>query len=228
MVRPYVLFIVGPTAAGKTSLSLKLAQLLGGEIINADAMQIYRNMDIGTGKPSTEEMLTCPHHLFNILDPTESFSAIEYKTLATKKIQEILKRRKLPIVVGGTGLYINAIVNNLNFQQENNLWQAQNKRFNPIIIGVNYSERKELYKQIDNRVEKMMAAGLLKEVETLFTTGLGKTASQAIGYKEFKDFFNGKASYKETVALIKKRTRNYAKRQLTWFCKLPNVHWISQ
>jgi tRNA dimethylallyltransferase len=222
-----VIFIVGPNAVGKTDLSLKLAKELNGEIVNADSMQVYRRMDIGTGKPSTEERLTCPHHLFDILEPSEVFSVAEYKRLAIEKVEEIHVRGRVPIVVGGTGLYVNALVNNLDFCAKDKLWEARNTLFESCIIGLDYKVRKKLYEKINLRVDVMMRKGLLEEVRRLFAEGLGKTAAQAIGYKEFTDFFEGKSSLEEVVALIKKNSRRYAKRQLTWFRKLPNVRWVA-
>jgi tRNA dimethylallyltransferase len=222
-----VIFVVGPNAVGKTGFSLKLAKEFDGEIVNADSMQIYRGMDIGTGKPSIEERLTCPHHLFDILGPSETFSVVEYKKLAIEKIEGIHARGKIPIVVGGTGLYVNALVNNLDFRTKGNLWEPRSRLFESCIIGLNYKERQKLYEKINLRVDAMMEAGLLEEVKRLFAEGLGKTAAQAIGYKEFTSFFEKMSSLEEVVTLIKKNSRKYAKRQLTWFCKLPNVRWVT-
>ncbi|MDR1354511.1 MAG: tRNA (adenosine(37)-N6)-dimethylallyltransferase MiaA [Oscillospiraceae bacterium] len=221
-----VFFIVGPTASGKTAFSLQLAGLLNGEVVNADSMQIYRKMDIGTGKPSKEEQSVVAHHLFDIRDPSELFSAAEYKELALEKINEVWSRGKTPIIVGGTGLYINALVNNLDFASDGNLWSKQNKLFEPFIIGLNYKDRSKLYEMINLRTDLMMKAGLLKEVQNVLSARVGITASQAIGYKEFAGFFAGEMSLCDAVALVKKNSRNYAKRQITWFRKLPNVHWI--
>jgi tRNA dimethylallyltransferase len=222
-----VIFIVGPNAVGKTSFSLGLVKEFDGEIINADSMQVYRKMDIGTGKPSIKERSTCPHHLFDILEPSETFSVVEYKRLAIEKIEEIHLRGKVPIVVGGTGLYVNALVNNLDFHTKDNLWEPRSRLFESCIIGLNYKERQKLYEKINLRVDAMMKAGLLEEVRRLFAGGLGKTAAQAIGYKEFTEFFEKTSSLEEVVALIKKNSRKYAKRQLTWFRKLPNVRWVT-
>lgn len=282
-----VLSIVGPTASGKTALSIRLAQLLDGEIINGDSMQVYRGLDIGTAKVTEEEKEGIPHHLFDIKNPEDSFSVAEFQELVRNKISEIKDRQKLPIIVGGTGLYIQSVLNDFRFTENasdetirlkyekmaeeigadalhqlltekdpaaaeqihpNNIRRVVRALeitevsgvgksnleagkgaiplYDYLIIGLTM-DREKLYERIDTRVDIMMEKGLFKEVEGLYHLGLSDSQSmKAIGYKEFVDFFEGKVSKDEAVENIKRNSRNYAKRQLTYFRNKLPVQWF--
>ena len=281
--------ICGPTASGKTALSVALAQQLHTEIISADSMQIYRGMDIGTAKPTEAERCGVPHHLLDICDPGEPFSVARYVELADAAAQDILRRGMIPVVAGGTGLYMDALIecstftgdetdlsirekyqrmaaeqgniavheclrrvdpegaarlhpNNLKrviralevYEQTGMTLDAFNRlhkrpapKYQAIKIGVCPAERQVLYERIDKRVDQMLADGLLDETRRLLERGaLAGTAAQAIGYKELLGFLRGEQPLEECVALLKQRSRNYAKRQLTWLKRDDNIHWI--
>ena len=281
--------ICGPTASGKTALSVALAQQLHTEIISADSMQIYRGMDIGTAKPTEAERCGVPHHLLDICDPGEPFSVARYVELADAAAQDILRRGMIPVVAGGTGLYMDALIecstftgdetdlsirekyqrmaaeqgniavheclrrvdpegaarlhpNNLKrviralevYEQTGMTLDAFNRlhkrpapKYQAIKIGVCPAERQVLYERIDKRVDQMLADGLLDETRRLLERGaLAGTAAQAIGYKELLGFLQGEQLLEECVALLKQRSRNYAKRQLTWLKRDDNIHWI--
>ncbi|WP_204464777.1 tRNA (adenosine(37)-N6)-dimethylallyltransferase MiaA [Shouchella xiaoxiensis] len=278
--------IVGPTAVGKTDLSIKLAQQLNGEIISGDSMQVYKTMDIGTAKATEEEQAAIPHHLIDILDPEEPWTVAAFQERALAAIQDIRARGKLPIVVGGTGLYIQSITHELSFadaksdpayreqleafleahgiralhqqleeqdpkaaetihpnnsrrviralevihttgvrfsEQENQLGAA---RFNTALIGLTM-DRQKLYERINVRVDLMMKQGLLEEVKRLYDAGVHSQAIQAIGYKELYAYFNGDVALAEAVDLLKKNSRHYAKRQLTWFRNRSAAEWFN-
>lgn len=282
--------ITGPTASGKTALSIALAQRLQTEIISSDSMQIYREMDIGTAKPTAAEQAAVPHHMIDIVDPGEPFSVARYVELADQCAQALLQAGKIPLVVGGTGLYLDALIEGSAFPGDetdhsirekyermareqgneavhaclqqvdpvaaerlhpNNLkrviralevfeqtgltldaFNQQNKRPEPkyqaIKIGLCPSDREILYARINQRVDQMLEEGLLEEAEHLFREGkLTGTAAQAIGYKELADYFSGNGSLEECVEILKRRTRNYAKRQLTWIKRDPAVFWLT-
>ncbi len=273
--------VVGPTASGKTDLSLRLAEILDGEIISCDSMQIYKDMNIGTAKPSIEERNGIPHHLFDVAEPEEEFSCASYKELAKKAITDIISRGKTPIFCGGTGLYLDSVLRggelspnipdgirqslekntpeelwdelvrvdpaSASLTHKNNVkrvvraleiyygsgktkteWDELSKTvespYDAVIFGLDFKDRKKLYDRIDLRVDMMLEAGLEDEVRAL-SHRLGKTASQAIGYKELLSYINGAISYDEAVELLKKNTRNYAKRQLTWFRRNESTVW---
>ena len=281
--------ICGPTASGKTALSVALAQQLHTEIISADSMQIYRGMDIGTAKPTEAERCGVPHHLLDICDPGEPFSVARYVELADAAAQDILRRGMIPVVAGGTGLYMDALIecstftgdetdlsirekyqrmaaeqgniavheclrrvdpegaarlhpNNLKrviralevYEQTGMTLDAFNRlhkrpapKYQAIKIGVCPAERQVLYERIDKRVDQMLADGLLDETRRLLERGaLAGTAAQAIGYKELLGFLQGEQLLEDCVALLKQRSRNYAKRQLTWLKRDDNIHWI--
>ena len=281
--------ICGPTASGKTALSVALAKQLHTEIISADSMQIYRGMDIGTAKPTMEERQGIPHHLLDICEPNEPFSVARYVELADAAAQNILSRGMTPIVVGGTGLYMDALIECSTFSGDetdltvrhkyqhmaetqgnlavharlamvdpesahrlhpNNLkrviralevyeqtgmtigeFNRQHKRSIPkytaIKIGVCPAERQTLYDRIDQRVDQMLSDGLLEETQRLLSKGeLTGTAAQAIGYKELLGYLQDKDSLHSCVELLKQRSRNYAKRQLTWLKRDDSIHWI--
>ncbi len=276
-----VLAVVGPTASGKTDLSLRLAEALDGEIISCDSMQIYRDMNIGTAKPSLEERRGIPHHLFDVADPEDEFSCADYKVLAEKAVMDIASRGKTPIFCGGTGLYLSSVLRggnlspnipegirerlekrspNENWEEllsvdpdaaslthKNNVkrviraleiyhgtgktkteWDKLSLKaevpYDALIFGLDYKSRETLYDRINKRVNLMMRDGLENEVRAI-APRLGKTASQAIGYKELLYYVNGELSYDDAVELLKKNTRNYAKRQLTWFRRDQSVIW---
>ena len=276
-----VLAVVGPTASGKTDLSLCLAEHLDGEIISCDSMQIYRDMNIGTAKPSVSERRGIPHHLFDVCDPENEFSCADYKHLAEKAIKDISKRGKTPIFCGGTGLYLSSVLRggDLSPTVPDGIRESLEKRspdenweellsvdpdaaasthknnvkrviraleiyrgtgktktewdklsleaespYDALVFGLDYKSRDTLYDRINRRVDIMMNEGLEAEVRAV-ASRLGKTASQAIGYKELLCYINGELSYDEAVELLKKNTRNYAKRQLTWFRRDPKVIW---
>ncbi len=280
-----VIIILGPTGVGKTGLSIILANKLKTEVISADSMLVYRHMDIGTAKPSAEELNAVPHHLINILTPEEMFSAGMFKEQASEIIGQLHSKNKIPLIVGGTGLYIRtltqglfegpgadeALRDELNEEEKkygkghlykklstldpeaagsikpNDLRRviraleismkaqmdiAESQRastvpcdYDFIKIGLS-RDREELYSMINSRVDAMMEAGLLEETKRLLTMNPNRTALQALGYKEMALHINGEIDLTEAIRLTKKRTRNYAKRQYTWFRKEPNIHWV--
>ena len=281
--------ICGPTASGKTALSVALAKQLHTEIISADSMQIYRGMDIGTAKPTAEERQGVPHHLLDVCAPGEPFSVARYVELADAAAQDVLSRGMIPVVAGGTGLYMDALIecstfsgdetdlsvrekyqrmaaeqgneavhaclakvdpegaerlhpNNLKrviralevYEQTgmtidafNRLHKRPAPKYAALKIGICPAERQTLYDRIDRRVDQMLADGLLEETKRLLDSGaLAGTAAQAIGYKELLGYLQGDAPLADCVALLKQRSRNYAKRQLTWLKRDDNIHWI--
>ncbi|MFL0196380.1 tRNA (adenosine(37)-N6)-dimethylallyltransferase MiaA [Clostridium sp. WILCCON 0269] len=286
------LFILtGPTAVGKTDISIELAKNLNGEIISADSMQIYRYMNIGSAKITKEEMQGIHHHLIDVIEPDESFNVSKYKSLAQKTIEEVYNKNKFPMVVGGTGLYINSLIFNYNFTDAKvdigyrnylqNLAETQGKchlhsllknvdsesyerlypndlkriiralevykltgktigefsdRANlydiPYKIGyfVLNMNRNELYERINRRVDIMMEQGLIDEVKKLKSMGYTSDmqSMKGIGYKEVMGYLDGEISLDEAIYLIKKGSRNYAKRQLTWFRKDERAIWVNK
>ncbi len=281
--------IVGPTAAGKTSVGIELARSIGGEVVSADSMQVYRGMNIGTEKPSPEERKGVPHHLIDVVDPKEPFSVAIYQRLAREVIADIQNRKRCPILVGGTGLYVRAVIDPLEFpagdqtsEVRKRLWRRASevggrvlyeelkgidpeaaKAIHPEntrrvvralevieLTGKRFSEfqtewrvrksiyclrmfglameRSRLYARIDSRVNKQLEKGLLDEVRGLIAGGYEDflTAKQALGYKELIDYIKGASGLDEAVEFLKRRTRNYAKRQITWFKADPRVVWI--
>lgn len=280
--------VVGPTASGKTALSIDLALLFDGEIVSADSKQIYRHMTVGTAAPDEDEKRGVPHHLMQFLAPDALFSVAEYVDLAGKCIREINARGKLPVLTGGTGLYVSSLLDNITFFENksdpalrkeleelaaekgnefvleelrkvdpelaqtlhpNNLGrvirgieayrltgitmseQQRLSRQNPspydcCVIGLNYRDRQKLYDRIDKRVHVMMEKGLLDEIRQLIAMGYSSTAAQAIGYKEFFDYLEGKGSLEEAIAKVQMESRRYAKRQLTWFRRDERVNWL--
>ena len=283
-----IICVVGPTASGKTALAVELAKELHGEVVSCDSMQIYKRMDIGTAKPSPEEMQGIPHHMIDICEPTEDFSVSRYTEMATPIVDDILARGKTVIIVGGTGLYVDSLIKGNDFapipatghrerlekQIENEgiepllaqlraidpeaaersqgnprriiralevyletgetitshniRTQAIPPRYNPVWIGLDFTERKDLYDRIDKRVEIMLEMGLMKEITDLLSSGIPEraTAMQAIGYKEFVDALAGRCSIADAVAQVQQSSRRYAKRQLTWFRRNEQMHWL--
>ena len=282
-----VIAIVGPTASGKTALSIELAKLVDGEVINGDALQVYKGLDIGTAKITTLEMDGVPHHMFDLKEPAETFSVAEYQTEVRKWIKEIRDRGKMPIIVGGTGLYVQAVLYDFRFTEQasdinvrirleeelvekgaGHLYEqlaakdpidagkihpnnhrrivraleiievtgktkgdheqdvGRDALFNHLLIGVDM-DRELLYERIDRRVDIMMEQGFLEEAETLWNEGIRNMQSvQAIGYRELHQHIDGKILLDDAIELIKKNTRNYAKRQMTYFRNKLNVTWF--
>ncbi len=288
-IKEKVLVIVGPTAIGKSRVAIELAEKLNGEIISADSMQVYKGMLIGTAKLDRDEMRGIKHHLIDIVEPTENFGVAEYQKLARQAIFNITKDGKLPILVGGSGLYVRAVIDKFCFPKgimsspirqeleklaENELgvlyeeltkidpeaarnihpnntrrviraleiikltgksyteyhknWKEMNSIYDVRIFGLN-SNREKLYVKIDKRVERMFKEGLLDEVKKLTLSGkLSSTTScQALGYREVNYYLKGQITLDETKRLIKQKTRNFAKRQLTWFRRDNRVKWIN-
>ncbi|MBU5254828.1 tRNA (adenosine(37)-N6)-dimethylallyltransferase MiaA [Tissierella praeacuta] len=282
--------LIGPTAIGKTALSVELAKRINGEIISADSMQIYKYMNIGSAKITKEEMENIPHHLIDIIFPNEDFTVADFKNNAVKLIKDINNRGKLPIVAGGTGLYINSLVYNLNFTQvapneeirvkleslgdkhgneylhqelekidiesaekisvndrkriiraieifeitgkpmseHNKNFRVPVEDYNLVMIGLNM-DRKELYNRINLRVDIMIEEGLVEEVNNLLKMGYNKelVSMQGIGYKEILMYLEGNISLEKSIELIKQGSRNYAKRQLTWFRRDNRIKWVN-
>ena len=290
MTKPRVLCVVGPTACGKTKMGVLLAQRYHGEVVSVDSMQIYRGMEIGTAAPTAEEMAGVPHHMVGIADPAEQWSVARFTAAADDCVQDILRRGKLPVLVGGTGLYLDAIVAGRTFAAGHAggavreqllrrlaeegiepLWKtlreidpaasarlhsadekrilralevyyetgrtitAHNEetkalppRYRAVWIGLQFADRADMKALIDQRVDRMAEAGLLEEVRALLSRGLPRnaTALQAIGYKEFLGGLEGTATEAEALAEVKLRSRQYAKRQLTWLRRNPAIHWV--
>ncbi|MDR2558650.1 MAG: tRNA (adenosine(37)-N6)-dimethylallyltransferase MiaA [Oscillospiraceae bacterium] len=284
MKKIFVVVICGPTASGKTALAVHLAEQFGGEIIGADSMQIYKGMNIATAKPAPEELRGVKHHLIDFLEPHEAFSVAEYVDLARVKIAEVHGRGKLPVIAGGTGLYINSLIDNIEFPEikadmvfraekqktdagillgelrekdpgtAEQLHENNKKRiiralevlhitgrtmgelktesrlnpspYKPLMLQIEF-HRNELYERIDRRVDLMLEMGLLDEARAFYALGNTPTSAQAIGYKELLPYLNGEAGLEECVENLKKSTRNYAKRQITWFKKDPRIHLLA-
>ena len=285
-----IICVVGPTACGKTRLGVLLAKRFGGEVVSADSMQIYKGMTIGTAAPTAEEMEGVPHHMIAVADPAEQWSAARYAQAAIPIVEDILARGKRPILVGGTGLWLDAVVKGHGFaggcaggavrkelqdrldregigelleelrqadpEAAERLHPADTKRilralevyretgktisahnaetrdlpprYDAVWIGLQFRDRADMKALIDRRVDKMVGAGLLDEVRSLLQSGLPRdaTALQAIGYKEFLGVLDGTASEDEAIAEVKLRSRQYAKRQLTWLRRNPDIRWI--
>ncbi len=279
-----VVVILGPTATGKSHCAIEIAQKYNGEIISGDSMLVYKNMDIGTAKPTADELKKVPHHLVDILPPETNFSVVDFKERAAQLITEISARGHLPIIAGGTGLYIKALLEDYAFnnaQEDNvlrqnleqeaqekgplelharlrrlapdeaerihpnnvrrviralesvmqgekvNQYGAQEMPYAALVIGLNM-ERQALYERIDKRVDLMLAAGLEEEVRGLLTQGVSADCQsmQSIGYRQLVWYLNGSIGYAEAVEKLKQATRNFAKRQLTWYKKMPYIHWL--
>lgn len=285
--RGAVIAVVGPTAGGKTALAVELAKRMNGEIISADSMQVYRGMPIATAQPTKKERCGVPHHLIGFLDPGTPFSVAKYQALAFEKIRDILSRDKLPFLVGGTGLYIDAVIRNTRFlpdagnahraelqarmnregaaallktlseidpQTAEKLHEGDEKRiiralevyyetgltmtqqkaqshlvpgdFRFCTLGLTAMDRQVLYDRINRRVDRMLTDGLLQEAQSFFQSGYAPTAKQAIGLKELKPYLDGEEPLDAAVDRLKRETRRYAKRQLTWFRRYDDIHWL--
>jgi len=210
-----LLLIGGSTAVGKSKFALELSKKLKIEIISADSVQVYKELNIGTSKPTQEEEKICPHHLINIIDANQTFNAFDFVTYARTTIDEISSRKNLPVIVGGTGLYMEALLFAYNFKKEK---QTQSSVYDYKLYVLN-EDRQKLYEKINNRVDEMIKNGLVEEVKQLQERGIDKTSQcmQAIGYKEILSYLNGETDLQTAIEKIKQGTRNYAKRQITWF-----------
>ena len=287
---PKIICVAGPTACGKTKMGVLLARKYNGEVVSVDSMQIYRGMTVGTAAPTPEEMEGIPHHMVAVADPGEQWSAARYAEMAGPIVDDILARGKMPVLVGGTGLWMDALITGRTFakgkaggeiraklQQRlaeegigpileelrqvdpasaERLHPADEKRilralevyletgktitahneetkkippkYDAVWIGLQFADREDMKALIDRRVDAMVEDGLLDEVKALLESGLPRTATslQAIGYKEFLGVLDGTATVEEALAEVKLRSRQYAKRQLTWLRKNPGIHWI--
>lgn len=267
-----VIVVVGPTAVGKTKMSVELALTLGGEVINADSMQVYKGLDIGTAKVKSNEKKGIKHHLFDIATVTQNYTVFDYQRDCRKKIEEVQKRGHIPILVGGTGLYIKAALYDYEFEKEEerlsfdhlsteeiyhkileldpeSTVDSHNRRrlercythllkevgpkverdhllYDALFIGLT-TGREVLYNRIDTRVDGMLL-DLVDEVKFFYDQNINsKALATGIGYKEFYDFFDGKATFREAVENVKQNSRNYAKKQYTWFLNQMDVEWFS-
>ncbi len=280
-----IYFLIGPTASGKTALSLELARRLDAEIISCDSMCVYKGLDVLSSKPTKADRKKVRHHLIDIISPTREFSVAEYRRLALEAVEDVLRRGKAPLFVGGSGLYVKAVVDGLfpsgkkdkvfRTKQEGlakrygkaylykklkridaavarkihpndlrrviralEIYHTEKKRPSELkkgtvpikhkvkIFGLRM-ERDELYRNIDKRVEAMFKKGIVQEVKRLSRTKLSITARNALGYKEILGYLKGRYSLEEVKALLKKNTRRFAKRQLTWFRPDQRIHWLS-
>ena len=228
-----VLVILGATATGKSSLAVKLAETLGTEIISADSMAVYKNFNIGTAKPSPQELQKVRHYLIDILEPEEKFSVAEFVSRAEKIISEINSRGKIPIVAGGTGLYIQALLEGYKFKdnsksQEKFFSDTGKLKYNALVIGLT-STRQKLYERINKRAKEMFDAGLVEEVRQLLNSGVSPNAQAmlGIGYKETVEFLRGAATLDETISKVSQATRNFAKRQLTWYRRMSYINFFN-
>ncbi|OUP83090.1 tRNA (adenosine(37)-N6)-dimethylallyltransferase MiaA [Lachnoclostridium sp. An169] len=291
MMKQPLIILTGPTAAGKTDTSIALAKAVDGEIISADSMQVYRHMDIGSAKIRPEEMDGIPHHLIDVLEPEEDFNVVRFQELAKRAIREICSKGKIPILVGGTGFYIQAVLYDIDFTEndgdmsyrafleetarregaeylhgmlekvdpeaaeqihahnvkkviralefhhqtgqkisEHNAREREKTSVYNSAYFVLTQDRSVLYEKIDRRVDQMMEAGLLDEVRALKARGLDKNcvSMQGLGYKEILAYLDGAYSLDEAVRIIKRDTRHFAKRQLTWFRREKDVIWIDK
>ncbi len=205
--------IVGPTGVGKTKLSVLLALRINAEIINCDSMQVYKELNVGVAKIKEEEKMGVAHHLFDIVSVNDDFSVYDYQQLARAKINDILSRGKNVVIVGGTGLYLKALLYDYNFDGVN----SNKKLYDFRLIGLT-REREHLYEIINSRVDSMMESGLIEEVKSLYDNNIRTRAVlTAIGYKELYSYFGGNVSLEEAVSKIKLNSRRYAKRQYTFF-----------
>lgn len=278
---PQIVVITGPTASGKTWLAVELAKQCNGEVVSADSMQIYRRMDIGTAKPTPGEMQGIPHHMIDVADPEEDFSVARYVDMASRCVDDILSRGKLPILAGGTGLYIDSLLSGRTFAafdgasplraelegryareggevllrelaqsdpesaarlhpndgkrivralevwlstgktitRHNEETRAVPSRYTSLTLTLDFQRREDMWARIDRRVDQMMEAGLAEEVRALLDSGVPErcTAMQAIGYKEMAAALRGDGDIRAAAEQVKLRSRQYAKRQLTWF-----------
>ena len=285
-----IICIAGPTASGKTALAVELAKELNGEVVSCDSMQIYKRMDIGTAKPTIEEMAGIPHHMLGVAEPEEDFSVSKYCEMASPIVDDIVARGKTAIIAGGTGLYMDSLIRGNDFApfpatghrerleeklaivgleamiaelsaidpeavtraqrnprriiralevfyetgetitSHNLKTQAIPPRYSPLWLGLDFEPRALLYERIDLRVGIMLETGLEKEIRDLLSSGISPncTAMQAIGYKEFVAALDGQCTMEEAADEVRKASRRYAKRQLTWFRRNEKMHWLTR
>ena len=285
-----IICIAGPTASGKTALAVELAKELNGEVVSCDSMQIYKRMDIGTAKPTIEEMAGIPHHMLGVAEPEEDFSVSKYCEMASPIVDDIVARGKTAIIAGGTGLYMDSLMRGNDFApfpatghrerleeklaivsldamiaelsaidpeavtraqrnprriiralevfyetgetitSHNLKTQAIPPRYSPLWLGLDFEPRALLYERIDLRVGIMLETGLEKEIRDLLSSGISPncTAMQAIGYKEFVAALDGQCTMEEAADEVRKASRRYAKRQLTWFRRNEKMHWLTR
>ena len=286
-----IICIAGPTASGKTALAVELAKEFNGEVVSCDSMYVYKRMNIGTAKPTAEEMQGIPHHMIDVADPDEDFSVSKYCEMAAPIVDDIIARGKTAIIAGGTGLYMDSLIKGNDFAPfpstgmrerleeqadregmevmlqllrsidpdaaarlhladrkriiralevyyetgetitaHNIRTQSIPPRYTPLWLGLDFTDRAELYRRIDLRVDIMLQQGLLEEIKALLASGIpGKcTAMQAIGYKEFVAALGGQCAIEEAAEEVRKSSRHYAKRQLTWFRRNKNIHWLTR
>ena len=285
-----IICIAGPTASGKTALAVELAKELNGEVVSCDSMQIYKRMDIGTAKPTIEEMAGIPHHMIDVAEPEEDFSVSKYCEMASPIVDDIVARGKTAIIAGGTGLYMDSLMRGNDFApfpatghrerleeklaivgldamiaelsaidpeavtraqrnprrniralevfyetgetitSHNLKTQAIPPRYSPLWLGLDFEPRALLYERIDLRVGIMLETGLEKEIRDLLSSGISPncTAMQAIGYKEFVAALDGQCTMEEAADEVRKASRRYAKRQLTWFRRNEKIHWLTR
>ena len=285
-----IICIAGPTASGKTALAVELAKELNGEVVSCDSMQIYKRMDIGTAKPTVDEMAGIVHHMIDVAEPEEDFSVSKYCEMASPIVDDIVSRGKTAIIAGGTGLYIDSLIKGNDFAPfpttghrqrleekmatvgldtmiaelaaidpeavtraqrnprriiralevyyetgetitfHNLKTQAIPPRYNPLWLGLDFDPRALLYDRIDLRVGIMLETGLEREIRDLLSSGISPrcTAMQAIGYKEFVAALDGQCTMEEAADEVRKASRRYAKRQLTWFRRNEKMHWLTR
>ena len=284
-----IICIAGPTASGKTALAVELAKELNGEVVSCDSMYVYKRMDIGTAKPTVEEMDGIVHHMIDVAEPDADFSVSKYCCMAAPIVDDIVARGKTAIIAGGTGLYMDSLIKGNDFApfpatgvrekleakgaevgfeamlaelraidpesaerikdlrrciralevyyetgititEHNRRTQEIPPRYNPLWIGLDFSDRAELYRRINLRVDIMLQQGLVEEIRGLLASGIPEkcTAMQAIGYKEFVAALNGQCTIEEAADQVRQGTRHYAKRQLTWLRRNKAIHWITR
>ena len=284
-----IICIAGPTASGKTALAVEIAKLTNGEVVSCDSMQIYKRMDIGTAKPTLDEMQGIPHHILSVAEPDEDFSVSRYCEMAAPIVDDIISRGKTAVIAGGTGLYMDSLIKGNDFApfpstgvrerleaqadaegmeamqallqsidpeaaarihdrkrliralevyyetgetitEHNRRTQAIPPRYQPLWLGLDFAERQALYDRIDLRVDIMLQQGLVEEIQELLDSGIPEkcTAMQAIGYKEFVAALRGNGTVAQAAEEVKKASRHYAKRQLTWFRRNGQMHWLTR
>lgn len=227
-----VVCICGPTASGKTKYTIELAKRINGEIVSCDSMQLYKYMNIGSAKPTKEEQAEIKHYLVDEIDPREKFSVARYQKMAKAAINDIFQKGKTPIVEGGTGLYLNSLIYDMDFSGGNfdNVSGDNNKTkdYDVVLIGLT-RDREELYDRINRRVDLMVENGLLDEVKGLLDMGLtyDDISMKGIGYKEIISYFNGDYSKDEAIEKTKQNSRHFAKRQMTWFRRYDDMNWVN-
>lgn len=282
-----IIVVCGPTASGKTALSIELSKKFDAEIVSSDSMQIYKEMNIGTAKPSIDEREGIVHHMIDVVSVFEEYCVSRYVQQASECIERIFEKEKNVVVVGGTGLYIDSLINNVDFFEFDNddeyrkylnklavenggdklvemlleidpesakrihkndtkrliralevykatgktltdlhIMSKRNRRYDPIFVGINYSDRQALYNRINLRVDLMIEQGLIDEVNSIGKDILSTTSKAAIGYSDISDYLDGLITLDEAIERIKQKTRNYAKRQLTWFRRNEEIMWF--